>query len=106
MQCIYTHFNPYTRMSTAVQRKGCLLIRILCTSEHLTTKSLCSSIAKVVVDALSRKNDVEVQAEVISHSSYAQPDSLFSKDILLHSYRQLCVLLHYCNARLKWLKHL
>ena len=49
----------------AIQRRGCLLIRLLCVPEYLTSRSLCTSVANVVVNALSRwKTAPEVQIEV------------------------------------------
>ena len=49
---------------TAIQCKGCMLIRFLCCKSYLSSKSICTSISKVVVDALSKRSDVRLQMEV------------------------------------------
>jgi len=49
----------------AIQRRGCLLIRLLCVPEYLTSLPLCTSVANVIVNALSRwRTEPEVQIEV------------------------------------------
>ncbi len=50
--------------SVAIQCKGCLLIRLLARSNCLLSTPLCSSVAKVVIDALQRKTNPNVQSEV------------------------------------------
>ena len=56
---------PLLFLPPAIQRRGCLLIRLLCVPEYLTSRSLCTSVANVVVNALSRwKTAPEVQIEV------------------------------------------
>ena len=41
-----------------------MLIRLLCDSKYLMSDSTCTAIATVVVDALARKTDNNVQSEV------------------------------------------
>ena len=51
----------------AIQRKGCLLINLVCGEEYLGSchRTQCTAIAKVVIDALSRwRTEPEVQIEV------------------------------------------
>lgn len=42
-----------------------MLIRLLCDSNYFVMESLCTSVANVVIDALSRKSDNKVRSEVI-----------------------------------------
>lgn len=49
----------------AIQRKGCLVIRLLSSAEHLTSQSLCVSLASAVMGALSQwRVEPEVEVEV------------------------------------------
>ena len=50
---------------SAIQRKGCLVIRLLSSAEHLTSQSLCVSLAGAVMGALSQwRLEPEVEVEV------------------------------------------
>ena len=51
-------------VSSSVQCRGCILIRLLCHAHFLHSKQVCSDVARVVVDALFRKTDRHVQIEV------------------------------------------
>ena len=41
-----------------------MLIRFLSCLSYLTSKPLCTAIAKVVIDALSKRSDIRLQMEV------------------------------------------
>ena len=58
--CMYFFF-----FCTAIQRKGCLVVRLLSSAEHLTFQPLCVSLASVVVGALAQwRTEPEVEVEV------------------------------------------
>ena len=50
--------------TAAIQCKGCMLIRFLSCPNYLTSKPLCTAIAKVVIAALSKRSDIRLQMEV------------------------------------------
>ena len=55
----------YLIFCTAIQRKGCLVVRLLSSAEHLTSQPLCVSLASVVVGALAQwRTEPEVEVEV------------------------------------------
>ena len=50
---------------SAIQRKGCLVVRLLCSAEYLTSQPLCVSLASAVVGALAQwKTEPQVEVEV------------------------------------------
>lgn len=54
-------------MCTAIQRKGCLVVRLLSSAEHLTSQPVCVSLASAVVGALAQwRTEPEVEVEVSS----------------------------------------
>ena len=54
-------------MPTAIQRKGCLVVRLLCSVEYFTSQPLCVSLASAVVGALAQwKTEPQVEVEVSS----------------------------------------
>ena len=56
-------------LSPAIQRKGCLVVRLLCEAEHLTSQTLCDSLASAVVGALAQwRREPEVEIEVCALS--------------------------------------
>ena len=59
--CVFFFFFFFV---TAIQCKGCMLIRFLSCESYLTSRSLCTFISKVVVDALSKRSDIRLQMEV------------------------------------------
>ena len=58
------HFICSSFAAAAIQCKGCMLIRFLSCPNYLTSKPLCTAIAKVVIAALSKRSDIRLQMEV------------------------------------------
>ena len=65
---VYHYDCPLACVYPAIQHKGCLVVRLLSSVEHLTSQPLCLSLASAVVGALSQwRTEPEVEVEVQGH---------------------------------------
>jgi hypothetical protein len=64
--------------SPPIQRKGCLVVRLLCSAEYLTSQPLCVSLASAVVGALAQwKTEPQVEVEVREDLASKASGSIF-----------------------------